>query len=189
MRYACHLVIIDEWVDSQHAIYLKAFYMIGDSLTDIRRKFLRHYNLGHHGRVPSCHAIMLWVENFFETGSAKKPQQDFNKLPQPRKSWICSGVNREKPIMLCKKIRNIYLPNTTLWSEVLPIINSSCARTLNQQTKWLSSNGHHLMDIIFRKWIIFWGGDADLLVIYFLFLTIKIKKLSRFYKNCNIMKE
>jgi len=33
------------------------------------------FNLGHHGRVPSKHAIKTWIKNFEVTGSAlkKKP--------------------------------------------------------------------------------------------------------------------
>jgi len=66
---------MDQWVGSQRAFAVKAYYKNSDSLTTARREFRRHYNLGRHERVPSCKAIKTWVKNFEETGSAlkKKP--------------------------------------------------------------------------------------------------------------------
>ncbi|KAL4112988.1 hypothetical protein QTP88_016699 [Uroleucon formosanum] len=79
-------VNMDQWVGSQRAIAVKAYYKNGDCLTAARREFRRHYNLGRHDHVPSCKAIKSWVENFEETGSAlkKKPPgaQRTQRTPQ-----------------------------------------------------------------------------------------------------------
>lgn len=48
---------MDRWVGAQRAFAVKAFYKNDDSLTNGRRKFRGHNNLGRRGRVLLCHGI------------------------------------------------------------------------------------------------------------------------------------
>lgn len=41
-------------------------------MTAAQRKFRHHYNLEHHDRVSSHHAIKSWVKHFKDMGSALK---------------------------------------------------------------------------------------------------------------------
>lgn len=66
-----------QWNGQQRALAIKMFYKNSDSFKAAQREFRRFYNLGRHGAVPSKHAITNWINNFEETGSAlKKNQQD-----------------------------------------------------------------------------------------------------------------
>lgn len=70
-----HLVEMEQWSGAERAVAVKAYYKNGDSATAAQRQFRRHYDIPPRGRVPSSHAILTWVRNFEETGSAlkKKP--------------------------------------------------------------------------------------------------------------------
>jgi hypothetical protein len=74
---------MDQWAGSQRAFAVKEFYRNGDSVTAAQRECRRHYNVGRHARVPSCHAIKTWVKNFEETGSAlKKKPSGGQRIPE-----------------------------------------------------------------------------------------------------------
>jgi hypothetical protein len=87
---------MDQWVGSQRAFAMKAFYKTGDSLTAAQWEFRRHYNVGRHARIPSCHAIKIWVKNFKEAGSAlKKNHQEVNELKEPQRTLKQFGPQLE----------------------------------------------------------------------------------------------
>jgi len=59
-------------------------------VTEARREFRHHYNLGRHDCIPSCHAIKTWVKNFEGTGLALK-----KKNPPGRNRACRSAENIE----------------------------------------------------------------------------------------------
>lgn len=60
---------MEQWSGAHRAFCVKSFYKNGDSATTARRLFRNRFNIPRHGRVPSVHAINLWVKKFEETGS------------------------------------------------------------------------------------------------------------------------
>lgn len=51
---------------------MKSFCINNNCAEAVRWKFRRPFNLRHHVRAPSVHAIKTWVDNFDATGSAFK---------------------------------------------------------------------------------------------------------------------
>ncbi|PSN45860.1 hypothetical protein C0J52_16855 [Blattella germanica] len=59
--------------DAERIVAVKS-YKHADSVTAAQRVFRLHYQLGHHRRVPSAHAINTSVRNLEETGLALKKE-------------------------------------------------------------------------------------------------------------------
>ncbi|KAL4104900.1 hypothetical protein QTP88_020176 [Uroleucon formosanum] len=86
---------MDQWVGSQRAITVKAYYKNGDCLTAVRRGFRRHYNLGGHDRVPSCKAIKSWVENF-----ERRTLKQFGRHLKKAHDVLIAGVEHLKTLVI-----------------------------------------------------------------------------------------
>ena len=65
-------VAMETW-PGEHCVFVyDAFVKSGETVTVTPRLFWRHFNIGRHGAVPSRNTILLWVNNFLETGSVMK---------------------------------------------------------------------------------------------------------------------
>ena len=79
-RQPRHSVIMDQWNGQQCAFAIKMFYKNNDSLEGAQKEFRHFFNLGHHGWVPSKHAIKTWIKNFEDRiGSEKETDRTTKK--------------------------------------------------------------------------------------------------------------
>jgi hypothetical protein len=54
---------------AQHHVFIVKIFKNGDSVVKTQRIFHKHFNIAHHGKVPCCNTIQLWVENFRKSAS------------------------------------------------------------------------------------------------------------------------
>jgi len=63
---------IESWTGARRAFVVKSFYKNGDSYVAARREFRKKFGIHRNSKVPSAHAVKMWVNNFEETGSTVK---------------------------------------------------------------------------------------------------------------------
>jgi len=91
---------METWPVEHRVFVYDAFVKSGKSVSVTQR----HFNIGHHGAVPSRNTILLWVNNFRATGSVMK-----KKPPGPEKK-VRTPENIERvrqalvqPCTICKE--------------------------------------------------------------------------------------
>jgi len=57
---------------AQRAFAVKSFYKNKDSYVVAQREFRKKFGIHRNSKVPSAHAIKMWVNNSEETGSTVK---------------------------------------------------------------------------------------------------------------------
>lgn len=65
-------VAIMEWTKVERAFAVEAYFSSGRSIIATQRAFRTRFNIAPRGRVPGRQSIVLWVNNFRETGDLKK---------------------------------------------------------------------------------------------------------------------
>ena len=65
-------VAMETWPVEHRVFVYDAFVKSGKSVSITQWLFWQHFNTGRHGAVPSRNTILLWVNNFLETGSVMK---------------------------------------------------------------------------------------------------------------------
>ena len=60
------------WSGAQRAFAVKSFYMNNDSYVAVQREFRKKFGIHLNSKVPSAHAIKVWVNNSEVTGSTVK---------------------------------------------------------------------------------------------------------------------
>jgi hypothetical protein len=65
---------MDSWTGAQHAFAIKSFYKNNDSYIAAQSKFPKKIGIHQNSKVPSAHAIKMWVNNF------KRPAQLLRKV-------------------------------------------------------------------------------------------------------------
>ena len=63
---------VESWTGAQPAFAVKSFYKNNDSYVAAQREFRKKFGIHGNSKVPSVHAIKMWVNNFEETGSTVK---------------------------------------------------------------------------------------------------------------------
>jgi len=63
---------MESWTGTQRAFTVKSFYKNNDSYVAAQREFHNKFRIHRNSKVPSDHAIKIWVNNFEETGSTVK---------------------------------------------------------------------------------------------------------------------
>ena len=76
---------METWPVEHRVFVYDAFVKSGESVLVTQQLFRRHFNIGHHGAVPSRSTIVLLVNNFHATGSVtkKKPPGPEKKVRTP----------------------------------------------------------------------------------------------------------
>ncbi|PSN45190.1 hypothetical protein C0J52_21920 [Blattella germanica] len=123
---------MQNWSGAERIVAVKA-YKYADSVTAAQRVFRLHYQLGHHGRVPSAHAINTWVRNLEETGLALKKEASMwcSNVTYSWKHCSRSSFHREELSPLC---------STTCIGATIVI----SARYVNMLNTFLTSRMHDL---------------------------------------------
>jgi hypothetical protein len=60
------------WTGAQCAFAIKSFYKNNDTYVAAECEFHKKFGIHRNSKVPSAHAIKMWVNSFEETGSAVK---------------------------------------------------------------------------------------------------------------------
>jgi hypothetical protein len=60
---------MDSWTGAQHTFSVQSFYKNNDSYVAVQREFRKKFEIHRNSKVPSAHAIKMWVNSFEETGS------------------------------------------------------------------------------------------------------------------------
>jgi len=60
------------WSNKQRAFAVETYFSHSHSIVAVQRVFRTRYQIRPRDRVPDQKSILLWVENFRETGSAAK---------------------------------------------------------------------------------------------------------------------
>jgi len=63
---------MESWTGAQRAYTVQSFYKNNDSYVAAQREFRKKFRIRQNSKVPSAHAIKMWVNNFEETGSTVK---------------------------------------------------------------------------------------------------------------------
>ena len=66
---------MEQWGHQHCAFVVEMFFKNGELVTVTQRKFLLHFNVACHGRIPSRNTILLWVHNFCTVASAMNKKQ------------------------------------------------------------------------------------------------------------------
>ena len=60
------------WSNEQRAFAVETYFSQSHSIVAVQRAFRTRYQIPHRDRVPDRKSILLWVENFRETGSVSE---------------------------------------------------------------------------------------------------------------------
>jgi len=63
---------MESWAGAQRAFAIKSFYKNNDRYVAAQREFRKKFGIHRNSKVPSAHAIKMWVNNFEEKGSSVK---------------------------------------------------------------------------------------------------------------------
>ena len=60
------------WSNEQHAFAVETYFLQSHSIIAVQRAFCTCYQIAPRDQVPDRKSILLWVENFRETGSVSE---------------------------------------------------------------------------------------------------------------------
>ena len=63
----------------QQRVFAVSRFLVNGSIVQTQRDFRRHFNIPHRGTIPNRNLIMVWVNNFNETGSVMKRRTGGNR--------------------------------------------------------------------------------------------------------------
>jgi len=89
------------WSNEQRAFVVETYFSQSHSIVAVQRAFRTRYQIPPRDRVPDRKSILLWVENFRETGSVWKKMRTITDLSNTREHRGCQTVRFAVSQALC----------------------------------------------------------------------------------------
>jgi len=90
------------WSNEQRAFAVETYFSQGHSIVAVQRAFRTRYQIPPRERVPNRKSILLWVENFRETGRvSEKNMRTITELSNTREHRGCRTVRFAVSQVLC----------------------------------------------------------------------------------------
>ena len=90
LQYFAFLKMV--WSNEQRAFAFETYFSQSHSIVAVQRAFRTRYQIPPRDRVPDRKSILLWVENFRETGNvSKNDEDDHGPLEHQRTSRLSDG--------------------------------------------------------------------------------------------------
>lgn len=67
---------MERWTAQHRVFVVETFFKNAESVTTTQRKFRLQFNIPRNGAIPTRNTILLWVQNFRETGSALEKNRE-----------------------------------------------------------------------------------------------------------------
>ena len=105
------------WSNEQGAFAVETYFSQSHSIVAVQRAFRTRYEIPPRDRVPDRKSILLWVENFRETGSvSEKKMRTTTDLSNTREHRGCQTVRFAVSQALCTQTPRKQRPPLTRYS-------------------------------------------------------------------------
>ena len=126
------------WSNEQRAFAVETRFSQSHSIVAVQRAFRTRYQIPPWDRVPDRKSILLWVENFRETGSvSKKEEDDHGPLEHQRSSRLSDGPFCSLPGALHANMR------PSLASQIVLFVEFFTKTSTSILTRWLLFKNLH----------------------------------------------